>query len=162
MRKAQIKMFESIAVMVVFAFLLVFGVNFYFTIQKTSVEREVSRANQLRVFSLAQKTAFLPELDCAIAGIQQEACIDTSKLNALQGLLSTDTSAQELYFPVFGWSTVKVHQLFPVDNTFSVPLYDNPLPKSTQMNKVQTPILLYNATTGDNGFGYIEVTSYAK
>jgi type II secretory pathway pseudopilin PulG len=169
MKKAQIQLFESIAVMVVFAFLLVFGINFYFRIEATSVAREELRANQLRVFSLAQKTAFLPEMDCAIAGIQQEACIDVSKLQAFSTMLANDPDAQQLYFPVFGWSTVTIQQIYGSCDTpcdplapTNITLYDDTPPKYTDLSKVQVPILLFNATTGNYAYGYIEVTHYAK
>jgi hypothetical protein len=174
--KAQIKLFESIAVMVVFAFLLIFGVNFYFGIQKTSVNRELARASQLHMFGLAQKISFLPELDCAIAGIQEEACIDASKLSAFASVLD-DSNPQSsaisaLYFPVFGWSTVTVTQIYarnavPPTAVRQVTLYNNTLPKYKESSKMQVPILIFNATgsqstEGTYAFGYIEVTQYAK
>lgn len=167
MARAQIKLFESIAVLVVFAFLLVFGVNFYFGIQKASVEREIVRATQLQVFSMAQKTAYLPELDCAIAGIKQEACIDVSKLAAFAAVLNDPDAAKaaeasSLYFPVFGWSTVRVKGVFPPGNNLDVVLYDNPLVGYASAFKVQIPILLHNASANKDDFGYIEVTNYAK
>jgi type II secretory pathway pseudopilin PulG len=160
-RKGQIKLFESIAVLVVFAFLLVFGVNFYFTMQQTSVEREIARQQQLRVFSLAQKAAFLPELDCAIAGIQQEACIDVSKLRGFADVLQSPDAVQ-LYFPVFGWSTVTVTQIFPPKEVFRMSLYSNELRDQKSANRAQVPILIFNATTQNYGFGVIEVTAYEK
>ncbi len=160
-KRGQIKLFESIAVLVVFAFLLVFGVNFYFTMQRTSVEREVARQQQLRVFSLAQKAAFLPELDCAIAGIQQEACIDVSKLRSFADVLASPDAVQ-LYFPVFGWSTVTVTQIYPPKQIFRMALYTNELEQQTSANRAQIPILIYNATTQAYGFGVIEVTAFEK
>lgn len=159
--RGQIKLFESIAVLVVFAFLLVFGVNFYFTMQRTSIEREVARQEQLRVFSLAQKAAFLPELDCAIAGIQQEACIDVSKLRGFADVLE-ESDAIQLYFPVFGWSTVTVTQVYPPKQIFRMALYTRELVGQTSANRAQIPILIYNATTQAYGFGIIEVTAFEK
>ena len=158
-RRAQIKLFESIAVLVVFAFLLVFGVNFYFMMQRTSVEREITRQQQLRVFSLAQKAAFLPELDCAIAGIQQEACIDVSKLRSFADVLPAEV---QLYFPVFGWTTVTVAQVYPPKETFKLTLYNDEPTNVKSANRAQIPILLYNSTTQNYGFGVIEVTSHEQ
>ena len=42
-RKAQIKMFETIAVLVIFFFLIVIGVSFYFVMQSSSYNRQVER-----------------------------------------------------------------------------------------------------------------------
>lgn len=153
-------MFESVAVLVVFAFLLVFGINFYFGIAKTSVAREIERASHLRVFGLAQKAAFLPELDCAIGGISEEACIDAGKLRAFEETLK-DPSTATLYFPVFGWSTVNVTLLYPPQQALSILLYDNPLPEYTLAKRVQVPMLIYNTTQQEKFFGIVEVTYYA-
>ena len=168
MRKGQIKLFESVAVLVVFAFLVVFGVNFYFTIAKTSLQREIARADQLQVFGLAQKVAFLPELDCAILGYQEEACIDVSKLSAFAEVTARDT---DLYFPVFGWSNITLQQVYPFDPDPNVPLYtlpprivmyDDTPPKYKTASKVQIPILLLNTSSDEYAFGVIEVTHFAE
>ncbi|MEK6822335.1 MAG: hypothetical protein AABY13_00780 [Nanoarchaeota archaeon] len=166
MRRAQIKLFESIAVMVVFAFLVVFGVNFYFTIEKASLGRDIQRANQLEVFGSALKTGFLPELDCASLGIQESACIDMSKLAAFKVTRAANIPANtQLYFPVFGWSIVNVSQIYPVETTPpDRVLYSNPLPPGQWNDKsvAQVPMLLFYPETNSYALGQVEVSTYAK
>lgn len=62
-RKAQLKMFETIAVLVVFFFLIVFGVSFYFVMQRSSYNKQVERNMQITAIDIAQKISDIPELD---------------------------------------------------------------------------------------------------
>jgi len=79
-KKSQIKMFETIAVLIVFFFLIGFGMTFYFMIAKSGAKKEAERAQSLKVIQVLQKISHLPELDCIRVGVETENCFDLIKL----------------------------------------------------------------------------------
>ncbi len=162
-RKAQIKMFETIAVLVVFFFLLVFGASFYFVLQKSSVQKEVERTIQLRSIQTTQKVSYLPELDCTQVGIQVENCFDAIKLEKFAGMLNDATTGEQTqldYFDVFGYSTIVIRSIFPQQKEYL--LYDKAIDDYLTMFKNNVPLTIYNPIRNSYSFGVLEVTFYAK
>ena len=155
-KRAQIKMFETLAVLVVFFFFLIFGASFYFKIQENSLIREFERSEQLRSIQIAQKTMTLPELDCSFAGVQRENCVDIEKVLEFRRLLSTDTNAQIEYFKTFKQSKINITQVYPFRDSWTI--YSRP--ETNQSRAIQIPVSILNGRTNDYSFGYIEVTVY--
>ena len=164
MRRAQIKMFETMAVLVIFFFLLVGGAAFYFQIQKSSMQKDIAKQQQLIAFQVVQKSLFLPELDCSFVSIQKDNCFDKLKVKELSLLLDNPENEDFLidYFKVFGFADIKITQIYPVNETFSYTLYNN-IPKAySSMLKTQSPVLLFDAVKNRYDFGIIEVDVYAE
>jgi hypothetical protein len=162
-RKAQIKMFETIAVLVVFFFLLVFGASFYFVLQKSSVQRAVIRTIQLQSIQTTQKVSYLPELDCTQVGIQVENCFDEIKLEKFADMLNDVDTGEKTrldYFNVFGYSTIVVRSIFPKAKNYT--LYEKPLEDYSTMFKNNVPLTIYDPIENRYSFGVLEVTFYAS
>jgi len=87
-------MFETLAVLVVFFFFLIFGASFYFKIQENSLLRELERSAQLQAVQTAQKALTLPELDCSFAGVQRQNCVDIDKVLKFTDLLNNNQNAR--------------------------------------------------------------------
>ena len=155
-RKAQIKMFETLAVLVVFFFFLIFGASFYFKIQENSLLRELERSAQLQAVQIAQKSLTLPELDCSFAGVQRSNCVDVDKVVILMDLLNTDSTAQVEYFKTFKQSKVEITQVYPAGPSWTI--YSRP--ETNESRAIQIPILIFNSRTNNYNFGYVEVTVY--
>ena len=161
-RKAQMKMFENIAVMIIFFFLLVFGVSFYFTLQKASIQREIERINQLAAVQQALRLTFLPELDCSFAGVQKENCFDRLKVESFAGEKPETNIA---YFNIFGYSNVTLKTIYPPasePDKIVKKIYSRTVAGS--YTKTQIPVLVceegcdpLNLTYS---FGILEVDSY--
>ena len=164
MRKAQIKMFETLAVLVIFFFLLVGGAAFYFQIQRSSMQKEMGKQAQLRSFQVVQKALFMPELDCSFVSIQKDNCFDKLKVKKLSDLLNDPEREDFLidYFNVFGFSDIKITQLYPVNETFAFTLYRNVPDDYREIIKTQSPVLLFDAINNHYNFGVIEVDVYAE
>ena len=79
-KKAQVKMFETIAVLVVFFMIILFGFMFYTRVQQTTFEAETEEQIILRAIDLSQNIFFLPEIQCI--GEHKIDCIDILKLDA--------------------------------------------------------------------------------
>ena len=159
MNKAQVKMFESVAVLIVFFFLLVFGMSFFFVLQRASQERELDRIAQLKSIQIAQKTMFLAELDCVFIGVQIENCFDELKIKNFVNLINSSQQAIVDYFNVFEFSTINIVKVFPGDNE-TITLYSRPR-EGRGFSVTQIPILLFNPITKVYSYSYLEVISYA-
>jgi len=162
--KAQIKMFETMGVLVIFFFLLVGGAAFYFQIQKSSLQRDIAAQEQLRSFQIVQKALFLPELDCSFVSIQKDNCFDKLKIIDLGKHLadSDKDDFMEYYFNVFGFSDVKITQIYPVNESFSYTVYKNIPAEYRSIIKTQSPVLLFDAIDNSYDFGIVEVDVYAE
>ena len=160
MKKAQIKMFETIGVLVIFFFLLVAGAAFYFNIQESALKKELAQQAQLKSLQAAQRAMFLPELDCSFVSVQRENCFDTLKLEAFKTVLAQDPQAQQAYFGVFGFATVSVREVYP-EKADPVVIYEFLPEEYSRMLESFSPVLLYDAVTREYGFGVMEVKTYA-
>ena len=158
-RKAQIKMFETIAVLVIFFFLIVFGVSFYFVMQRSSYNRQVERNAQLVSVQLAQKISDIPELDCALAGIQIDNCVDKIKLEMFNEKLKEGLSRVN-YFRVLGYSKIAINEVYPTDKVHE--LYENEPQDYIGAYKNWLPVLLYDAVENTFSFAVMEITTYAQ
>jgi hypothetical protein len=166
--KAQIKMFETIAVLVVFFFLLMTGIAFYFGAQKSSIEKEQMRVVELSGLQTALRVLHLPDLDCSILGTRNENCVDKLKLLILANMLKNESVVLD-YFEGFGFAKISIRQAWPCPDNFcgGVIIYDNP-PMNAEGNVTWshatttiTPILLLDSWRDEKAFGIIEVIAYA-
>ncbi len=153
-------MFETIAVLVVFFFILVFGVSFYFVLQRSSLSRQMERNAQLVSIQISQKISDLPELDCALAGIQIDNCVDKVKLEKLNQALEDD--AKKLYyFNVLGYSEVVlniIYTSYSAEEQYEI--YERTPNSFFSAYKNQIPVLLYDPVENKFAFGALEVTTY--
>ncbi len=157
--KGQIKMFETVGVLVVFFFLLSVGFAFYFQMQKSSVSKDVEESLQQKSFNTALKAMYLPELDCSFLVAQRDNCIDLIKADEFSGLVSNNESAALFYYEEFGNSRISLRQVYP--SMFDLVLYESkPSGKPVQVISTQTPILIFNPSKLSYGFGILEVLRY--
>src|SRR3989344_750063 len=144
--RAQLKMGESFAVLVVFFILLGIGLIFYNVLQRSNVREQQEESMDKRAIQLAQTAAFLPELQCSFAEVVQENCIDLYKLRALAALAIQDEFALQ-YRILFGNSKIVVHALYPNPQAWEI--YDAAQPGQTAYRtKISTfiPVALLNAS----------------
>jgi hypothetical protein len=163
MKRAQIKMFETMGVLVVFFFLLIAAASFYFQIQKSSLQTELEKQVQLRAIQVVQKALHMPELDCSFASVQKDNCFDKQKLAILSSHLGLSPQEDYLvdYYNLFGFSNVIITQLYPQEENPLV-LYRNIPDKYNSKISTQSPILLYDVIGNRYDFGIIEVDVYAE
>jgi len=159
MKRAQIKMFESLAVLVVFFFFLIFGASFYFKLQESSLNRQLEQNTQLRVVQIAQKTLTLPEISCSGLSVERENCVDVLKVQEFSRILADPNNADARvdYFKVFENSDIRVVQIYPQPAEWDI--YSNQ--DGDESRVLQIPVLIYNALPDTHSFGYIEVRVYA-
>jgi hypothetical protein len=158
MKKAQIQLFETIGVLVVFFFLLIAGAVFYFKMQEISIQNDLAQQAHLRSLQATQRAMFLPELDCSFIGVQRENCFDELKLEAFSKVMQ-DPRALQTYFGLFGYASINVSESYP-DKQFIGWMYNNPLDEYRSALKSLSPVLLYDPVANSYAFGVMEVTTY--
>ncbi len=167
------KMFETVAVLIVFFFLLILSSVFYFWAQNSALEKEKNRANEQYAFQIVLKSLYLPELDCSFLVTQRDNCIDIIKLEKLAKSIKLNENVSRDYFKEFGYVTINVTEVFPERTNWI--LYENiptkteraggqekEIPSYTEKRVTQSPILLYDAWHKTYAFGVIEVSVYAE
>jgi len=155
MKKSQIQMGESVAILFIFFILVTFGFVFYTNVMKGSAKVEMEENIQLKAIGIAQKASFLPELQCSEENVRVENCIDLYKLEIASTLLKENNI---YYYDIFEFSSIRVEEIFPEKNLW--PLYNSTLKE--YKNKLSTfiPISLFNATSKKYDFGVLVVEVY--
>ena len=189
MRKAQIKMGETIAVLVVFFMLIMVGLVIYTHMREQSIEKKRIEEQELKGVEIATRISQLPDIRC-----DRSMCIgctdavDILKLETFldeypEGVNNPDpplnkTFATE-YFNMFGESTITINMLYPDpsdQNNFGEydlwigpwgfhtnwVIYNRP-PKFWKAYKpIYVPINLYNAFSDECYFGVMNVSVYEQ
>lgn len=159
-RRAQIKMFETIAILVVFFFLLIGGSAFYFGAQRSALQKEKVKASEQIAFNTVLNMLYMPELDCSFLATQRDNCIDKVKLMEFKGLFERSERALTDYFGVFGYSTVAVSEEYP--SASETVVYENVPDEYASSITSLNPVLLFDPLKEEYAFGIIEVTVYVQ
>jgi hypothetical protein len=157
MKKSQIRMGETIAVLIIFFFLLVFGAIFYFQVQKSKIYTNNQEQIYQESIKISQGVSYLPELQCSHQNIIDDNCFDLYKLNIAAKHINNN---RNFYFPLFGNSNVTIEEIYPSQKKWVI--YENVLPSSVA-GRIPTyiPISLYNATKRSYSFGVLTVIYYS-
>ncbi len=157
-RKAQVKMFETISVLIIFFFILIFGLVYYNNTQKKEIQNLLDENNQLRVMETMKVAMNLPELQCSMENIQTTNCFELVKLQNFQEVVSNN----KLYYTsLFSYSKLYVSQIYPSVGPMEWELYSSQ-PKSiasTQKNFI--PILIYDSVNRRYNAGMLVVEVYS-
>lgn len=168
-KRSQIRMFETIAVLIVFFFLVGFGMIFYTRIKQTTSRADLEQANVLRSIQIAKQISSLPEMSCSSDIVTEiQNCVDIHKIEAIESLDIFNTNTQ-YYFPIFGNSRIIVTKLYPDEETTTI--YNNPKPQQNYKGEISAflPIVLFNPKTnqkcapsviGTCSFGILNITIY--
>ena len=160
--KAQIKMFENVGVMIVFFFLLSFGLVFYTTYQKSTINRMDYEFKVDNALKSSKRITYMPELRCTETKL--ENCVDYYKLKALVDTINSgDLADFDYYYNLFGKSVVLYEQLYP--NTGDViKIYENPVPEGERSGIENTiiPVSLYDSVAQTYAYGILDISVYLR
>ncbi|HLC60948.1 MAG TPA: hypothetical protein VJJ52_05980 [Candidatus Nanoarchaeia archaeon] len=159
-RKAQIQIFETIAVLVVFFMLLGIGFIFYTKVISSNIESDTAEISQSKSISIAQRVMFLPEIQCSEDSVPKENCIDTLKLDSAISVINKPENSL-YYYDLFEFSDISIKEIYPSSGA-AIQLYSKFT--TDYKNKFQTniPVALYDPKTKINKFGLISITTQTK
>lgn len=160
--KAQIKIGETVAVMVVFFFLVIFGMSFYGAIEKSNLEKTKEKYDQLHILQLSQKAAYLPELQCSVFGVTYDNCFDVYKVIAFNKKINTDDDFFFDYYDVFKTSTITLNESYP-DDSHGYMIYNHTPDGQGGIGLVDyMPVSLFNASTGRYSMGVLTIKYWVQ
>ncbi len=159
-KKAQIKIFETIAVLIVFFFILSIGMIFYAREMEKSQLTELEEGFELQALDVIQLTSNLPELQCSSDNIIIENCFDLAKLKSFAQIYQGQNI--QYYTNVLGKSRVVLNEIYPGSDTWTLhdqkPLDDK---KWNTMHKSQIPIsILDNLDDGQYRAAVLTIEVY--
>ncbi len=156
-RKSQVKMFETIAILVIFFFLIVLGFSFYAKLQKITAQREIAEKTTDDAVRIAQEIYYLPELQYTEKN-DPKGAIDLYKLNHTKSIIDLNP---EYYFNVIGYANVSIQSIYG-EQLIQNPtvIYFNPKTDYSDLITTHLPILLYNPLSGKYSFGVIDIGVY--
>lgn len=164
-KKSQVKMFENIGVMIIFFFLLSFGIIFYNRYQTVSINHDIKDAAIKNAIQSSRRVFYLPEIQCSET--QVENCVDLLKLNGFTDVLkdvldAQDKKAYDFYYNMLGKSTISFEQIYPITGTKV--LYDNPISQGSKPKVIKTviPISVFNPIYKIYSYGVLNVSIYVK
>lgn len=166
-KKSQMKMAESIAILVIFFFLLIFGFSFYARISGAQYESKRQEGMSQKAVDVAQVAAFLPEIKCSLGAEEEvivtDVCIDTYKLDAAKTVIEANP---DYYYDIIGYAHIDVKQIYPETTPpnppFEKTLYTKIPDDYTRKTIVYIPSSLYNPVEDSYAFGYMQVEVYLK
>ena len=159
-KKAQIKLFESIAVLMVFVFLVAVGMRFYSSIQMQEFEDAQRDFFQMNSIKASIIISHFPEVTCSFEGTSEIACFDLYKIKAWHDLISNPQKIvfANYYLPLVGNSEITVQEIYPMKNNWT--LYNTSL--NSSFDYMRTPITIYDPITKKNSVGVLHVKTYYK
>lgn len=160
-RKAQIKMVETIGILIIFFLLLVFGFNFFGNVGAGQVEKSRNKAFELKSIEVAQTILFLAELQCTEQESVDIDCIDIEKMKAFRNIAYNKTnplfmdSARLHYFNMFGKARISLHEVYPANNSWT--FYDNFNVTRTRKLTTNLPVTIFHPIGNSFSFGYLQI-----
>lgn len=131
--------------------------------KKTSIQEQQEESIDKQAIQLAQRAAFLPEVQCSYADVIRENCFDVYKLLALI-TVSQEEDAYLGYRKIFGNTRIVIEEIYPNHRTWE--LYDAALRENgenyTSVISTFIPVTLLNVSVRPeiHSFGYLNVTMY--
>lgn len=161
-RHAQVHLMETVAVLIIFFILIVFGLVFYFRYQQVALKEKSNELLAARAVDTTTRTMFLPELLCTKGAAEPEDnCVDVLKLHYANSTILKYSA--EYYFDLFSYANVTVTQIYP--EQWSVQLYYQPKPAWKNKEVTFFVVSLRDDTRVTQGtaygLGYLTVEAYS-
>ncbi len=159
MKKAQIRMFETIAVLFIFILLIGFGLVFYSRMHSQGMFDRREERYEKHAIEVAQAAVSLPELKCSSYNTVVSDCIDYLKAEAFIEAVSQNPGLKnEYYFDLFGYSRIEFREIFPGGSVFVI--YDFVPEDIVSRSTFNTPMSLYYPSRRTYSLGMFTVEVY--
>lgn len=158
-KKADVKLIESVGIMLIFFFILIMSMVFYSRMSGISIEQKKQENLDRTAMNTALKASYMAELQCNAGDVGEgnQNCVDLEKIKAFQSLDEKDKS--EYYQSFFEYATISVYETFPEKGN-EIKLYDKPIPDAKTEINTLIPTALYDAANKKYRFGFLSVTTY--
>jgi len=163
-KQSQLKIGESILVLLIFFILLTMGLIFYAKIQGHVMQQEAEDFTAKRTIDMALAVKFFPELQCTTLATEEFDCIDMGKLLMFNDLSTINPSYSRYYAQLFPNAKITIKQAFapfggilPMEGVVLVDNIYLQESEITNFKKLALPITIYDPVMDANSFGFIEL-----
>ena len=156
-KKAQIQIFETIAVVLVFFILIAIGFILYGKFIRGNLETIKEESSQSKSIAIAQRTMFLPEIQCSEDNVIKDNCIDKLKLESAKNIISLN---EIYYYDLLEFSEIKITQIYPANENWE--LYSRKIKDYKSNFTTNVPISIYNPNTKLYGFGILTIQTLIR
>lgn len=151
-------MFETIGILIIFFFLVAFGLVFYSQMQQSSLNKEFQQEYELKSINVAQLTNYLPEIQCSSENIITENCFDAIKLTSFSEVTPNN---RLFYYNLFYTSNITVEQIYPESEpTRKWNIYSSVPEEWEDKIKTHIPILIYDPIERRYNTGVVHIEVY--
>ncbi|MBI4439387.1 hypothetical protein HY638_00275 [Candidatus Woesearchaeota archaeon] len=159
MKKSQMQLGETMAILLVFMVLVGLGFAFYMRVSKASFEKDLKAQEAELSIQKLQTITHLPELACSSEGVITDNCIDVYKASASAGPEGFFTKNRIYYQKILGYSSITLYQMSPSEGSPQV-LYESK--KGSNYNVVFLPVILHDPVENSDYYGLLEIATYTK
>ena len=157
-KKSQIKLGESVMVLIVFIIIFVFGLYFYSKMQASDVSSSSQLLSEEEALSVSQRITYLPEIQCTAFNVTDILCIDKYKLMAFKEMNEDITSSAKNYYSnILPTTTINITEIYPNLTPIVYSIYSSSAGLRSEYQTVFIPVTLYNATSGTYNMAIIRV-----
>lgn len=170
-KRAQVGLFETIMVLVVFFFLLMMGMSIYQKFQLLGFKEKKVLLREQRAADLVKIILSMPELQCSADNIITPNCLDKIKVIKFYDWLELDPDLRLYYSTYLLNSNATIKQVYPppedpAEGNWTI--YERKYSESREVTPYFLPILLYDPTgagscSGLKGgciFGVVRIAAY--
>ena len=161
--KAQVQLAETIAVVVVFSILLIFGLYWMGTSQTEQVSQQRVELENLEMLEMTKAIMSLPEIQCSIAGRPDTSCVDLVRVQTLKKEIDDNQTIKELYQDRYRTNTRGSYAAEVIDVTTETPtryelfnFTENTPTASRQQQAI--PVVLRDPVTQRTNFSMLLLT----
>ena len=157
MKKSQMKMGETIAVLIVFFMIIFFGIFFYANKERKDIQERLETMEEKKSIDVSQIISFLPELKCTAENITKSLCIDKLKKEVFADQIGSEYS--QFYSSIFSNTKIELVEIYPDSGDYIV-LYEGTI--SEQYFTTYIPVSLFDPTKypGRYTIGLLKITYY--
>lgn len=164
-KKAQLEINETILVLIIFSILAIAGIVVFHRYNTASIQSSILESNRLAFYDLLNQLPNSPELKCSSQNIQED-CIDLFKSFSFAKL-------EQQYIGQLGYKTIRLKIVYPrleekecseslfqssdFPNCNTILLYEHKLTNAEAVEKLSTPVAVYNPLNDEYMLGLLEV-----
>ncbi|HYD03196.1 MAG TPA: hypothetical protein VEC16_02755 [Alphaproteobacteria bacterium] len=160
MKKAQIQLGESVAVIVIVIIMLVIGITFWSKVSNSDIEEVNTQANELSVIEIANSVSEMSEFKCYDSNVNKVKCVDYYKVKSMGDLTQQRGDVYQYYSNYFQNSKITIQILYP--HAENITLYDANLSNSTKSLLIPVPVNVKNYISRQTYYGLIVVEGYYR
>lgn len=161
-KKSQIKLGESVAVLMIFFILIVVGIIFWSRYSQLQIRDQQETDLLSKAITISQTATFLSELQCSTLEVIKFSCFDSYKIRSMESLVmeNPNQNRSDYYFGIFGYANISIHSIYPGEQSWTV--YDFSGGNVSGFVSTQVPVSILNPIYNSFSFGYLEVKVYTK